>query len=255
MKYSDTLEAPFELAAVNPDGTLRDTAPGRPRKARRLHVSMPDRGADDDCTRLPDRLLLYADEFTRADKTGLVRNDVISITWMSAVPAFFIAAIAYKLFRLDDATAVLVGLAVVMGALLSCLWRAYFKHWNFYEKTVWLDFTDRHWYSRKHYVAGRKPDVRERLAFGELALVLFYRNWEQGGAYEIAISDLSACKSGPSGMNSPPFFNLIYSSEDRVAAFDCLSALSACWGIDSYSWDDGAGPLLKKIDPQPSPSQ
>lgn len=105
-------------------------------------------------------------------------------------------------FRLADVTAVLVGIAVVAGAVLYYLWKAYFKRWNFYEKTVWLDFSDRHWCSRQHYADGRKPDVRERRAFDELALVLFYRNWEQGGEYENALSDLSACKRGPLGMSS-----------------------------------------------------
>lgn len=254
MKYSDTCEAPFELAEVNPDGALRESTPGQPRKPRRLRVSMPDSGAGEQRARLPDRLLLYADEFTRADKTCLVKDDLIFIAWMSPLPAFFIAAIAYKLFRLDDATAWIVGLAIVAGWFLYYLWRAYFKHWDFYEKTQWIDFTGRHWYSRKHYVAGRQPDVLERFAFSELALVVFYRNWEQGGEYEIALSELRDCQSGPSGLNSPPFFNLIYSNEDRAAAFACLSALSACWGIASYSWDDGDGPLLKQVGPQSGPA-
>ena len=254
MKYSDTCEAPFELAEVNPDGTLRESTPGKPRKPRRLRVSMPDSGAGEQRACLPDRLLLYADEFTRADKTGLVKDDLIFIAWMSPFPAFFVAAIAYKLFRLDEATAWMVGLAIIAGWFLHYLWRAYFKHWDFYEKTQWIDFTGRHWYSRKHYVAGRRPDVRERFAFSELALVVFYRNWEQGGEYEIALSELRACQRGPSGMNSPPFLNLIYSNEDRAAAFACLAALSACWGIAGYSWDDGGGPLLKQVVPASGPA-
>lgn len=50
---------------------------------------------------------------------------------------------------------------------------------------------------------------------------------------------------GASRTNGPPFLNLIYSNEDREAAFDCLSVLSDCWGIACYSWADGDSSSLQ----------
>ena len=241
MKDSDTCAFASELPEVNPDGTLSDMTLGHVWARRRGNVSMLYPGVLEGSAHLPARLLLYFDELTRATKIGLAKNDASFIAWMSVFPAFFAAVIMLKTFRVDVSSAVLVGLGGVAGPVLYILWRAYFKRWDFYERTEWLDFTDRHWHSRKHFAQERQPAQSERVPFDELALVCFYRNWEQGGEYEIAICKLSECLMRNSGMNCPRFLNLIYSNEVSAEAFDCLSVLSARWGIACYSWDDGAG--------------
>jgi hypothetical protein len=254
VKDSDTYGFPFELPEVKPDGSLSDITLGQVRARRRGNVSMVYPGMLEGSAHLPDRLLVSFSEFTRAVKISFAKADAIFFAWVSAIPAGFVAMILLEKFRVHPATALVAGLGGVAGPVLYVLWKAYLKRWNFYQQTQWLDFTDRHWYSRKHYEQERKPAVRERLAFDELALVCFYRNWEQGIEYEIAICKLSDCVSGlPSG-NGPPFLNLIYSDESSTKAFACLSGLSARWGIACYSWEHGAEPALLLFEAKLTPT-
>ena len=253
MKDSDTYGFPFELPEVNPDGSLSDITLGHVRARQRRNVSMLYPGVLEGSAHLPDRLLVSFSEFTRAVKISFAKADAIFFAWVSAIPAGLVALILLDKFRVGPGTALAVGLGGVAGPVLYVLWKAYFKRSNFYEQTQWLDFTDRHWHSRRTYEQKRKLDVRERLAFDELALLCFYRNWEQGIEYEIAICKLSDCVGEPPWGNGPPCLNRIYSDESSEEAFACLSALSARWGIPCYSWEDGAKPALKMFDGKFSP--
>lgn len=246
MKYPDTCGDAAVPPEVNPDGTLSELSGGQVRQPWRFNVSRVYPGGLVAGSRLPDRLLLYFDEFTRAVKVSHAAKDALFVACLSAVPALFAAMIVLK-FGGDGRSVVLAGLVGSAGPVLYSLWRAYFKRWNFYERTEWLDFTDRHWRSRKHFAQERKATLTELVAFDELALVCYYRTWEQGGEYEIAICRLRDCMTRNPGRNCPNFLNLIYSNETRAKAFDSLSALSARWGIACYSWDDGAEPVLNRL--------
>jgi hypothetical protein len=231
---------PRQLPAVSPEGYLLEMdeeafASGTILSQRHggtdlLYGFSADEGLAA-CAAQGSRILLGYSAQTFADRRATAVASALAMLILASIPALGLGA----LFGRDGGLPVMI--ALTLGAALWGAWKEMTTPGKVWSRSEWIDLDTRTWNARRNFPDHSLPDQRVSLPLGDLLLVCFTQQWEQGVSYDVGLCKSSELKADKYG--HPPCLNMLYCSDSPSDTSRFALALSNRWGIPCWQIEDG----------------